>query len=123
MRSNVARCVYGFSNAPIKASVSVISASGAPQVATTVVGEKDGWLHLSAKGFEFSAPTVKVNLSQEAEAPAIVTPPYKVETSAVIAPIQKVAPKKISITCQKGIISKTFVGSAPKCPVGYRLKK
>lgn len=111
MRSNVARCVYGFSNAPIKASVSVISASGAPQVATTVVGEKDGWLHLSARGFEFSAPTVKVNLSQEAEAPAIVTTP------------QKVAPKKISITCQKGKISKTISGSAPKCPTGYKLKK
>lgn len=108
MRANVARCVYGFSNAPIKASVSVISASGAPQVATTVVGEKDGWLHLSARGFEFSAPTVKVNLSQEAEAPAIMTTP------------QKVTPKKISITCQKGKVSKTISGSAPKCPTGYK---
>jgi len=110
MRANVARCVYGFSNAPIKASVSVISASGAPQVATTVVGEKDGWLHLSARGFEFSAPTVKVNLSQEAEAPAIMTTP------------QKVAPKKIFITCQKGKVSKTISGSAPKCPTGYKKK-
>jgi hypothetical protein len=111
MRSNVARCVYGFSNAPIKASVSVISASGAPQVATTVIGEKDGWLHLSARNFEFSAPTVKVNLSQEEEAPAIVVTP------------QKVAPKKISIICHKGKVSKTISGNAPKCPAGFKLKK
>ena len=111
MRANVARCVYGFSKAPIKASVSVISASGAPQVATTVVGEKDGWLYMSARNFEFSAPTVKVKLSQEAEAQTIVATP------------QKVAPKKISIICQKGKVSKTISGSAPKCPTGYKLKK
>jgi hypothetical protein len=102
MRANVARCVYAFSNAPIKASVSVISASGAPQVATTVVGEKDGWLYMSARNFEFSAPTVRVKLEQEAPAPSV---------------------KKTTITCLKGKSVKKVIGTAPKCPSGYKLKK
>ena len=44
-RSAVARCIYGFSSAPVKASISVVSATGSPEVATTVVGEKmDGFI-------------------------------------------------------------------------------
>ena len=111
MRANVARCVYGFSNAPIKASISVVSASGAPQVATTVVGEKNGWLHLSARGFEFSAPTVKVKMQQEKMAP---TPP------ASVGPVQQPATKTTSLTCIKGKVLKKIVAINPACPKGYK---
>jgi len=68
MRSDVARCLYGFSKAPISATISVTGADGASEVATTVVGESNGWLHLSANNFEFSAPTVSVKLTQVASA-------------------------------------------------------
>jgi hypothetical protein len=65
LNSSFARCLYGFSSAPISASISVTSANGQSQVATTVVGERDGWLSLSAKNFTFSSPTVKIKLSQK----------------------------------------------------------
>jgi hypothetical protein len=121
MRSPVARCVYGFSTAPIKASISVLSATGSPEVATTVVGEKNGWLHLSANGFEFSAPTIAVNLTQDAPvvAPA---PDVKTPASTPAVPVKTVI-KKIVITCVKGKSSKSVTGLAPKCPSGFKLKK
>jgi hypothetical protein len=113
MRSTVARCIYGFTSAPIKASISVLSATGSPEIATTIVNEKEGWLHLSANGFEFSSPTVAVSLVQDA--PVVVQP---VPAAKVVIP-----QKKTSIRCTKGKLSKTISGIAPKCPAGYKAKK
>ena len=104
IRSDVARCIYGFSNAPISATVSVLSADGAAQVATTSVAQKDGWLSLNAAGFTFSAPTVSVKLTQEQPAPVVVKP----------------AAKKSTITCVKGKSSKKVTGT--KCPTGWKKK-
>jgi len=101
MRSDVARCVYGFSKAPINATISVTSADGTPQIATTVVGEKDGWLYLQAKNFEFSAPTVTAKLTQDA--PAVISKPV----------VKK-------ITCVKGKVSKVVTTAV--CPVGFKRK-
>jgi hypothetical protein len=121
MRSAVARCIYGFSSAPVKASISVVSATGSPEVATTVVGEKDGWLHLSANGFEFSAPTIAVNLTQDA--PVVVPPPAAPVANTPVTPKVVTPQKKASIVCTKGKMSKTISGITPKCPAGYKVKK
>ena len=99
MRSDVARCLYGFSKAPLSATVSVIGEGGENKVATTVVSEKDGWLKLAAYGFTFSSPTISVKLSQ-AKAPA----------------------KKTTITCVKGKLTKKVTAVGPKCPAGYKKK-
>ena len=99
MRSDVARCLYGFSKAPISATVSVIGEGGENKVATTVVSEKDGWLKLAAYGFTFSSPTISVKLSQ-AKAPAA----------------------KTTITCAKGKLTKKVTAVGPKCPAGYKKK-
>jgi len=64
IRSSAARCLYGFTSAPISATIDVISDNGTNQVAVSTVGEHDGWLYLSASGFEFSSPTVRVKLTQ-----------------------------------------------------------
>lgn len=61
LRSEVARCLYGFTSAPVKAEISI---SDSYKVATTSQGEKDGWLRLSAYNFEFSNPVISVKLSQ-----------------------------------------------------------
>ena len=100
VKSSVARCLYNFSSAPIKATISITSETGAENVATTVVSEDKatGWLRMSAYNFTFSNPTVKVKFSQEG------------------AP--KTAPKKI--TCIKGKVSK--VVTTPTCPSGYKKK-
>ncbi|QKJ25606.1 hypothetical protein HRU87_05410 [Aquiluna borgnonia] len=64
MSSEVARCLYGFTNAPVSATVAVIGASGEEKVASTIVSEKDGWLKLAAYGFTFSEKEIQVKLSQ-----------------------------------------------------------
>jgi hypothetical protein len=99
VRSDVARCLYGFSKAPISATINVTGANGETKTATTVVNEKDGWLKLAAYGFTFSSPTISVKLSQ-ASAPA----------------------KKTTITCVKGKLTKKVTAVGPKCPTGYKKK-
>jgi hypothetical protein len=102
MRSSVARCLYGFSSAPISATVSVLASNGEKKVATTVVSEKNGWLKLAAYGFTYSSPTINVKLTQG-----------------------KIISKKTSITCvyiKSKKIVKTVTAVNPKCPVGYKKK-
>jgi hypothetical protein len=99
IKSDLARCLYDFSNAPIQATVQVFGENGESKVATTVVSEKNGWLHLAAYGFTFSSPTISVKLSQ-AKAPA----------------------KKTTVTCAKGKLTKKVTAVGPKCPAGYKKK-
>jgi len=108
LRSDVARCLYGFGSAPIQAKIEVSSSDGTPSVATTVIAEKDGWLKMTAAGFTFSTPRIKVKLTQDA-----------VVESALPA---KVTAKKLTITCSKGKITKKVSGAKPKCPTGYKKK-
>lgn len=110
MSSKVARCIYGFTNAPISATVSITSDSGANNVATTVVGERNGWLSLGAYNFSYSSPTISVVLTGTPEAPAVTTP-----TKAPTKPVAK------KITCVKGKTAKVL--SASKCPKGYTQRK
>jgi hypothetical protein len=99
IRSDAARCLYGFSKAPISATINVTGANGETKTATTVVNEKSGWLKLAAYGFTFSSPTISVKLTQ-AKAPA----------------------KKTTITCVKGKLTKKVTAVGPKCPAGYKKK-
>lgn len=148
IRSDIARCIYGFTKAPIQATLSVIYADGVAKNATTLVSEKNNWLRLSAKGFTYSSPTIKVKFSQEEPSPTptptpIPTPaPSQNETTVPVAqptvtpsanpmPTQTSQPtlvtkpavtKKSTITCIKGKISKKITAVNPKCPVGYRKK-
>ncbi len=110
IRSDVARCIYGFTSAPISATISVISADGTSQIATTIFGEKGGWVHLSARNFTFSSPIVKVTLKQASS-----------ENKTEIKTPAKVAIKKI--TCTKGKTKKVVQGANPLCPSGFKLTK
>ena len=62
LRSEVARCIYGFTNAPVKATVQVFDSNGEAKVATVSVAERRGWLTLTALNFEYSKPTISVKL-------------------------------------------------------------
>ena len=115
IRSDFARCIYKFTTAPISATISIVSADGTSQVATQVMGEKNGWLFLSANNFTFSSPTVKVKLTQEA-AP-VATPK---ETTTPVANAR--ALNKSTITCIKGKTTKKITGIKPACPAGYKKK-
>ena len=106
LSSEVARCLYKFTNAPIRASISIVNDSGEKSVATTVVNERDGWLRLAAYGFTFSTPTLKVKLSQGSK------------TSATSSKV-----KTISITCVKAKTVKKVTAVKPQCPKGFKTKK
>ena len=109
VRSDTARCYYGFSNAPIEARVEVLSSNNTTQVASVLVSEKDGFIKLQADNFTFSSPTIKVKFSQDSAQPTATT--------------AKVTPKKSStVTCIKGKMSKKITGVNPKCPAGYKKK-
>jgi hypothetical protein len=97
IRSDAARCLYGFSSAPISATISVTGANGELKTAVTKVFEKDGWLKLTARGFNFSSPTISVKLTQASA-------------------------KKTTITCVKGKLTKKVTAVGPKCPAGYKKK-
>jgi len=117
MRSDVARCIYGFSKAPINATLSITSSDGTPQVATTLIGERNGWLYLQAKNFEFSAPIIKAKLTQEVVVEPTPTP------TATPAPTKKpVVAKKTTITCVKGKTTKKVTAVKPTCPTGFKKK-
>jgi len=116
MRSDVARCIYGFSNAPISASISVLSSEGSADVATTVAAEKDGWIALSANNFQFSSPTIQVKFTQDVP---VATPTPTASSTAVAS---KSVSKTATITCIKGKITKKITGTKPTCPSGYKKK-
>ena len=132
LKSDVARCIYGFSKAPIKAEISITTQDGAKKVATTVVNESNGWLNLSARGFTFSSPTIQVKLTQEAPAPVptptptptvVATPepaPAPIEVAAPAPILKPVAAKKMTITCVKGKTIKKVTAVKPQCPAGFK---
>lgn len=84
-----------------KLEVRVVNEDGTNQVATSQVLHKDGKIFVSASGFHYSSPTIKLVPVVAATAPQV---------------------KKI-ITCTKGKVVKKVTASAPKCPKGYKLKK
>jgi hypothetical protein len=102
IKSDVARCIYGFSSAPVSAKISILSADGTTQVATTTFNERNGWMYLVARGFTFSSPTVRVKLMQEEAKPAAVA--------------------KSTITCVKGKSTKRVSAVKPACPSGWKKK-
>ena len=127
--SALARCIYRFTNAPIKATVSVVSDAGVTQVVTTTISERDGFIHLAANGFTFSNPTIKVKLSQDVVVVPTPTPtptptpvPVVTETPTPAPTPKQTVAKKITITCVKGKIIKKITAVKPVCPTGYKKK-
>ena len=128
--SDVARCIYKFSNAPIKADISIVAPDGTAKVATTTLVERNGWLRLSANGFTFSSPIIQVKMFQDAPAPtptptptATPTPEPTPTPTVVITPTPKpTVAKKITITCVKGKLVKKVTAVKPVCPTGYKKK-
>ena len=64
MRADDARCLYGYSEAPIQTKVSVTDSGGTQKIATTSVSERDGWLTIRARNFTFSSPKIVVSIKQ-----------------------------------------------------------
>jgi hypothetical protein len=119
MRSDTARCLYGFTNAPISASVTIAGAENST-VATVATSENNGWLTLQANGFTFSEKTIQVKFTQTA--PVVVPVPVETKAPAVITPTKAPAAKKTTITCVKGKTTRKVTGLKPTCPKGFKRK-
>lgn len=115
IRSDLARCLYKFSNAPVQAKIEVTTESGSVDVATTTLKETSGWIYLSANNFTFSSPTIRVKLIQDVP----VARPSVTPSPTVTMKLQN---RKVAITCLKGKVVKKVTGLSPKCPSGYKKK-
>lgn len=115
MNAQSARCIYGFTDAPIKASVSVVGSGGEEQqISTETISVKDGWMTLSAKNFTFSSPTIRIKLSQEQST--------KIATKDGASATKAKTKVRTTLTCVKGKSTKKITGLSPKCPSGYKKK-
>ena len=122
LKSEFARCLYGFSKAPISATVEVTSADGTNSIVTKNFTEKNGWINLSINGFTFSQPTIKFKLTQDK---AAVTPAPAPSAAPTVVPSPTSKPesvRKSTITCIKGKTTKKVSAVNPKCPAGYKKK-
>ncbi len=107
IRNDVASCLYGFNNQPIRATVSITKPDGlSDNISTEIVASRNGWLYLSAKNFTFSDPLIRIKLSQNNEKFS------SNKTKAVL--------KKVLIKCTNGKVIKKINGLNPKCPKGYK---
>jgi hypothetical protein len=108
-----------------KAVSATISASypelGISEVVTTVSQVKDGFFKVSAAGFHYSAPIIKMKVMQSATTqPVTPLEAAPSPTPSAIPVVRKV--KKSTITCIKGKTSKKVTAINPKCPTGYKKK-
>ena len=123
IKADEAKCIYGFKGNIVSAKIEITNESGTNQIATTTVIQKNGWFYLSAKGFTYSNPTLKVKFEEE----KVVEPQKPAEA---IKPAEQVKPAPApsssainkTITCIKGKLSKKVSAINPKCPSGYKKK-
>jgi hypothetical protein len=136
MRSDLVQCLYGVKEVPVKVEISITSGSSGESRGSTVSLFRNGnWVYLSAEGFTFSSPTLKVKLVQPeaVKTEAVKTEAVKTEVAKTEVAKTEVAktevaaaPKKVVaikvISCAKGKINKKVSGTNPKCPAGYKKK-
>jgi hypothetical protein len=121
MRSDLVQCLYGVKEVPEKVEISITSGSSGESRGSTVSLYRNGnWVYLSAEGFTFSSPTLKVKLVQPQAVKTEVAKTEAVKTEVAAAPKKAVTIKVIS--CAKGKITKKVSGTNPKCPAGYKKK-
>jgi len=99
----VAQCLWGVDlSKATAATISAVYGEGiASEIVTTTSKIENGFYYLSANGFHYSAPTIKVKLTQVAGK----KPPAK---------------KASTIACVKGSQKRKVTAINPKCPSGYK---
>lgn len=114
MPIETAKCLWGVDLS--KAVSATVAATypelGISELVTTTSKVEGKFFKVSAAGFHYSAPVIKVKVAQEKAATPIATP------TATIKPV----PVQKTITCVKGKVIKKVTAVAPKCPAGYKKK-
>jgi hypothetical protein len=112
----IAQCLWGIDlSRSVSASMTATYGAGsAPEVIATRSTVTGSLFTLTSVGFHYSNPKISVKFEQ-AVSP---TPAQNEVTAPIINKTSK--PKKISILCKKGKISKQIYGLSPKCPIGFK---
>jgi hypothetical protein len=100
MRADDARCLYGYTEAPIQTKVSVTDSAGTQKIATTSVSERGGWLTIRARNFTFSSPKIVVSIKQGKKSKAASTSSVSVGRGKSLA--AKTLMSKAKIKAKKG---------------------
>ena len=133
----MAKCMWGVDvSGNINAKFTLTYPDGSnPDLITVTTTVKQDDFYMIAAGFHFSSPTISLKLeksvpaSTESPSPTATTSPSPTPTTASpsIAPTTstsaKPKAKTITLTCLKGKSTKIVTGIAPKCPIGYKVKK
>ncbi len=120
INESLARCIYKLSNAPISATISVIGVDGENKIATTLVNSSGGFLRLTAEGFTFSSPVIKVKLVQAGA--ALPNSSKESPESAQRPKTQALVSSVKTLTCVRGKSIQKVRGINPKCPAGFKRK-
>ena len=95
--------------------VSILDEAGAPQVAVTNIKMEKEVVEIYASGFHYSSPRVEVGRkSTKNSSDPIRTVGYSDNWQDLVQP------KKVTITCVKGKVSKKVTALKPVCPSGYK---
>lgn len=122
MPLETARCLWGVDlSKAVSASVSATYPElGIAELVTTTSRVDGKFFKVSAAGFHYSAPIIKVKVVQTVEAtPAPTASPTISPTPAPVV-TTKASPKRMTITCIKGKTTKKVTALKPKCPAGYK---
>ena len=108
MPLTVANCLWGADLG--KATQASVSATypelGITEMITTTSKVAQGTYFLSASGFHYSAPTIKVKVAQIKEE---------------VLPVKEIVkPKVQTISCIKGKLKKKVTAAKPQCPAGSK---
>ena len=114
MPIKLAKCLWGVDlSKAVSASISVnYPELGISEVVTTASKVVGDTFYVSAAGFHFSAPVIKMKVTQSADERLVEPQAAK----------PNVVSKKKTITCTKGKVTKKIAGTNPKCPTGFKKK-
>lgn len=94
------KCLYGQSNLPPSASVSIGYGSESVEIATVTLKSDSGWVYFNASGFHYSTPQIQVKFAKRT-----------LSASSSFA---------TTIWCAKGNAKKKVTAVKPSCPKGYK---
>lgn len=110
------KCLYGQSNLPPSATVSIAYGSEVKTVATVSLKSESGWIFFAANGFHYSNPTIVVKFNKPKSASTGKAAPKPSKSSAAQSPLTTK-----TIWCSKGTVTRKVSATKPVCPKGFKM--
>jgi hypothetical protein len=124
MPIETAKCLWGvdLSRAVSATVAATYPELGITELVTTSSRVEGNFFKVSASGFHYSAPTIKMKLTQSVNAKPVPAEKTEVTTPAQVEKPAASVSKKSTITCVKGKTTKKVTTVKPKCPAGFKKK-